>query len=195
MRRGAQSTTATGFTREFKDYRHYTPREDYRAIDWRLYARLEKLFDFGKEPVFSTWYTFYTLPNRGVLSFQDLKGRKVAIQRGFYALVELKEILRQTRTNAQVLEFPTQGEAFRALLEGRVDADGVAVRTDAVEEGVTAVAAPVRGTGGAVVGAISLLGPAFRLRGRALAAARAQVARHAAELGAEYGGAAARSVA
>ncbi len=44
MRRGAQSTPATGFTREFKDYRHYTPREDYRAIDWRLYARLDKLF-------------------------------------------------------------------------------------------------------------------------------------------------------
>ena len=84
--------------------------------------RLEKLFDFGKEPVFSTWYTFYTLPNRGVLSFQDLKGRKVAIQRGFYALVELKEILRQTRTDAKVVEYPTQGEAFRALLERRVDA-------------------------------------------------------------------------
>lgn len=43
-RRGTQSTPATGFTREFKDYRHYTPREDYRAIDWRLYARLDKLF-------------------------------------------------------------------------------------------------------------------------------------------------------
>jgi uncharacterized protein (DUF58 family) len=43
-RRGSQSTPATGFTREFKDYRHYTPREDYRAIDWRLYARLDKLF-------------------------------------------------------------------------------------------------------------------------------------------------------
>jgi len=44
MRRGAQSSPATGFTREFKDYRYYTPREDYRAIDWRLYARLDKLF-------------------------------------------------------------------------------------------------------------------------------------------------------
>lgn len=44
MRRGAQSTPATGFTREFKDYRHYTARDDFRAIDWRLYARLEKLF-------------------------------------------------------------------------------------------------------------------------------------------------------
>jgi uncharacterized protein (DUF58 family) len=44
MRRGTQSTPSTGFTREFKDYRHYTAKEDYRAIDWRLYARLDKLF-------------------------------------------------------------------------------------------------------------------------------------------------------
>lgn len=44
QRRGQQSTPATGFTREFKDYRRYTARDDYRAIDWRLYARLEKLF-------------------------------------------------------------------------------------------------------------------------------------------------------
>jgi uncharacterized protein (DUF58 family) len=44
MRRGSQASPATGYTREFKDYRHYTPGEDYRAIDWRLYARLDKLF-------------------------------------------------------------------------------------------------------------------------------------------------------
>lgn len=43
-RKGLQSTPATGFTREFKDFRHYTPRDDYRSIDWRLYARLDRLF-------------------------------------------------------------------------------------------------------------------------------------------------------
>lgn len=43
-KKGLQSTPATGFTREFKDYRHYTRNDDYRAIDWRLYARLERLF-------------------------------------------------------------------------------------------------------------------------------------------------------
>jgi uncharacterized protein (DUF58 family) len=44
MRRGFQSSPATGMTREFKDYRHYARGEDYRGIDWRLYARLGKLF-------------------------------------------------------------------------------------------------------------------------------------------------------
>ena len=43
-KKGEQQTPATGFTREFKDHRQYTPGDDYRAIDWRLYARLEKLF-------------------------------------------------------------------------------------------------------------------------------------------------------
>jgi uncharacterized protein (DUF58 family) len=44
QRRGIQSTPAAGFTREFKDHRHYTPGDDFRAIDWRLFARLERTF-------------------------------------------------------------------------------------------------------------------------------------------------------
>lgn len=43
-KKGLRSTPATGYTREFKDFRHYTPDDDYRAIDWRLYARLDRLF-------------------------------------------------------------------------------------------------------------------------------------------------------
>ncbi len=43
-KKGSQQTRAVGATREFKDYRHYTSRDDFRAIDWRLFARLEKLF-------------------------------------------------------------------------------------------------------------------------------------------------------
>ena len=44
QRIGAQQTPAAGFSREFKDHRRYTPGDDYRSIDWRLLARLEKLF-------------------------------------------------------------------------------------------------------------------------------------------------------
>jgi uncharacterized protein (DUF58 family) len=44
QRRGNQSTPAAGFTREFKDHRHYTSGDDFRAIDWRLFARLERTF-------------------------------------------------------------------------------------------------------------------------------------------------------
>ena len=43
-RQGAQQAPAAGHTREFKDHRHYSRGDDWRAIDWRLYARLDKLF-------------------------------------------------------------------------------------------------------------------------------------------------------
>lgn len=69
----------------------------------------------------------------------------------------------------------------RALL-GHVDADGVAVREDAVESGITAVSAPVRDVTGEVVAAVSVVGPSFRLSGPALTAARAAVAQHAVTL-------------
>ncbi len=43
-RKGQQATPTAGFTREFKDHRHYVPGDDFRSIDWRLYARLERMF-------------------------------------------------------------------------------------------------------------------------------------------------------
>ena len=38
-KKGVQQTRAAGFTREFKDHRHYTKSDDFRLIDWRLFAR------------------------------------------------------------------------------------------------------------------------------------------------------------
>lgn len=66
--------------------------------------------------------------------------------------------------------------AVGAALAGRTDADGVAVRVDAVEDGITAVSAPVRGADGKVVAAISVVGPSFRLHGEALGRVRRAVA-------------------
>lgn len=43
-KKGVQATPAAGFTREFKDHRHYTSGDDFRSVDWRLFARLERLF-------------------------------------------------------------------------------------------------------------------------------------------------------
>ena len=43
-KKGRQSTPSAGFTREFKDRRQYTPGDDFRTIDWRLFARLDKMF-------------------------------------------------------------------------------------------------------------------------------------------------------
>jgi len=66
--------------------------------------------------------------------------------------------------------------AVGAALAGRVDADGTAVKLDAVEPGITAVSAPVRDQRGRTVAAISVVGPSFRLCQEALVEARAAVA-------------------
>jgi uncharacterized protein (DUF58 family) len=44
QKKGSQATPASGFTREFKDHRQYSPGDDFRLIDWRMFARLEKTF-------------------------------------------------------------------------------------------------------------------------------------------------------
>ncbi|MDO8361627.1 MAG: IclR family transcriptional regulator C-terminal domain-containing protein [Actinomycetota bacterium] len=78
---------------------------------------------------------------------------------------------------------PRQGTALGAALAGSVDADGAAQRDGGAEEGVTAISAPVRDRSGAIVAAVSIVGPTFRLAGRALAAHRAEVVQAAVQLG------------
>lgn len=88
---------------------------------------------------------------------------------------------------------PRRGTAVGRALAGNVDADGVAVRVDAVEHGITAVSAPVRDASGLVIAAVSVVGPSFRLAGTELARARVAVAEHAARLSRAAGGQAAQA--
>jgi IclR family acetate operon transcriptional repressor len=84
---------------------------------------------------------------------------------------------------------PRRNTAVGRALVDDVDADGVAVRDDVVESGITAVSAPVRDMTGQVVAAVSVVGPSFRLSGPTLDVARSAVARHAATLCRLAGGA------
>ncbi|MEN9505798.1 MAG: hypothetical protein RI958_1724 [Actinomycetota bacterium] len=77
---------------------------------------------------------------------------------------------------------PRRDTAVGRALDSVVDVDGVAVRRDTVELGITAVSAPVRDTSGLVVGALSVVGPSFRLCDELLATTRTAVGAHAAEL-------------
>ncbi len=42
--KGERRSPRRGGSIEFADYREYTPGDDFRQIDWRAYARLERLF-------------------------------------------------------------------------------------------------------------------------------------------------------
>jgi DNA-binding IclR family transcriptional regulator len=75
--------------------------------------------------------------------------------------------------------FATASTAVGAALRGRVDVDGVAAREGTLEPGITAISAPVftrADAGRAVIGAVSLVGPTFRLSGDDLPVARQAVA-------------------
>jgi DNA-binding IclR family transcriptional regulator len=82
---------------------------------------------------------------------------------------------------------PGRVSAIGLALHGKAGAAGHVLRRDAVEAGVTAVAAPVRGPSGAIVAALSVTGPTFRLDDTAGAAACEAVAREAAAFSAELG--------
>ena len=71
---------------------------------------------------------------------------------------------------------PRRSTAVGAALAGRVDDDGVAMRVAAVEDGTTAVSAPVRDATGTVIAALSVVGPSYRFEGVALRTARTVVA-------------------
>src|SRR5690348_12254911 len=43
-RPGRRRSPMAGSSMEFADYRRYAPGDDFRRIDWRAYARLERLF-------------------------------------------------------------------------------------------------------------------------------------------------------
>ncbi|MFZ9629513.1 MAG: IclR family transcriptional regulator [Ilumatobacteraceae bacterium] len=74
---------------------------------------------------------------------------------------------------------PRRSRAVGAALAGCGDDDGVAMRVAAVEDGTTAVSAPVRDASGAVIAALSVVGPSYRFEGVALRTARTVVAAEA----------------
>jgi len=90
---------------------------------------------------------------------------------------------------------PRAGTAMGAALAGQVGPRGYAKPERTIEPDVTAVAAPVRGADGGVLGALSVLAPKYRTPARVLARHGAAVVRAAAELSLELGAPAAEAAA
>jgi IclR family acetate operon transcriptional repressor len=58
---------------------------------------------------------------------------------------------------------PLDKTAVGHALSGRVNSKGFVARRDTLEQGVTAIAAPVRGPDGEVTAALSITGPSYRI--------------------------------
>lgn len=88
--------------------------------------------------------------------------------------------------------FPAKGTAIGGALTGQVDGEGLVSTRNTLEPDVTAIAAPIYGPAesgaAAIVGAISVTGPSFRIDAKALRAYRDMVASEARELTASIGG-------
>ena len=77
--------------------------------------RLVSLFDFSKVSHYSTWFTIFTYPGESFLDIFDLRGRRIAAQRGFVAISELRRTTQQLNLDLSILDFPTIEEAFDAV--------------------------------------------------------------------------------
>ena len=85
--------------------------------------RLTSLFDFSKVNHYSTWFTIFVRPGESFLDIFDLRGRRIAAQRGFVAVSELRRTTQQLNLNLSILDYPTIEEAFDAV--SKKDAHGV----------------------------------------------------------------------
>ncbi len=77
--------------------------------------RLASLFDFSKVNHYSTWFTIFTSPGESLLDVFDLRGRRIAAQRGFVAVSELRRTTQQLKLDLSIIDFPTIEEAFDAV--------------------------------------------------------------------------------
>lgn len=82
---------------------------------------------------------------------------------------------------------PLDGTAVGAVLRGQTDADGCVATRATLEPGVTAVSGMLRGPGGTVLGAMSVVAPTFRVSDVDLERIRRDLAGHAEELSTQLG--------
>ncbi|MBJ7476313.1 IclR family transcriptional regulator [Rhodococcus sp. (in: high G+C Gram-positive bacteria)] len=82
---------------------------------------------------------------------------------------------------------PLNGTAVGAALSGKVGESGYAIAHDTIEDHSTGVAAPIYNAVGQIAGALSVVGPTFRLTDEACASHGRVLVEHCARLSAELG--------
>lgn len=84
---------------------------------------------------------------------------------------------------------PAEGTAIGVALSGRAGPEGYVATRKTIEPDITAIAAPVYGADGEILGAFSITGPTYRISDRDVAVIGARVVRHAREASLEMGAA------
>ena len=93
--RGERRSSKRGASVEFADYRNYTTGDDFRRVDWNVYARLEKLFLklFVEE---EDLHVYILLDTSRSMDFGDprklLYGKQIAAALSYIALSNLDRV-------------------------------------------------------------------------------------------------------
>jgi len=94
--KGKRRSVKRGSSVEFADYRDYQPGDDFRFIDWNIYARLDRLFlkTFVEEENIYIHILLDVSPSMNFGSPSKLEyGKKIASALGYIGLVDLDMVV------------------------------------------------------------------------------------------------------
>jgi ABC-type amino acid transport substrate-binding protein len=82
----------------------------------------EKLFDFSREPVLSSWTQVYARPGSGINTILDLDGKRVVLLKGDVNGIAFRDYARKFNINVTYIEKNSLEEVFTAIAAGDADA-------------------------------------------------------------------------
>ena len=94
-----------GFSVEFSEYRPYTVGDDLRGLDWKLYARTEKLFIKSYEEE-TNLRCQLVIDNSKSMYYPDRKDELNKIAFSIYASAAIMELMKRQRDAVGMSTFP-----------------------------------------------------------------------------------------
>jgi len=112
--KGERRSKKKGISSEFADYRNYAIGDDFRFIDWNIYARLDRLFLklFMEEEDLFVYILIDTSASMGFGEPQKMRyAQKIAMALGYIAMINLDNLAIETFSNSLVAAMkPARGK-------------------------------------------------------------------------------------
>ncbi len=82
----------------------------------------DKIYDFNREPVLSSWTQVYARPGSGINTILDLDGKRVVLLRGDVNGIAFRDFARKFNVNVTFIEKNSLEEVFATIAAGDADA-------------------------------------------------------------------------
>jgi len=108
-----------GFSSEFVDHREYSPGDDLRTIDWRTYARTDRLY-VKRFEMESNMNVVCLLDVSGSMGYQPMqKGRITKLEYASYLAASLSYLVVRQQDSAGLVTFDTDVRDFISPRQGQ----------------------------------------------------------------------------